>query len=181
MNQLKIEMNDCFGIHQFSQEFEFASDQNTILIYAPNGTMKTSFAKALKCKSEVDRGLELKDRIHSDRTATCSVLADGVEVEARDIFVIDAEDLEYDSSKYCTTFLASQALKTRYDGISRNQEGTLLKKCKDASLVLDYSVLERVNMMTPENIHLNSFMYEPLVDMSMTHLVQLYNDCKGLH
>jgi len=28
--------------------------------------------------------------------------------------------------------------------------------------------------MTPENIHLNSFMYEPIVDMSAEHLTKLY-------
>ena len=33
-------------------------------------------------------------------------------------------------------------------------------------------------MMTPEVIHLNSFMYEPLIDMAVTHLVDLYNRCK---
>jgi hypothetical protein len=28
--------------------------------------------------------------------------------------------------------------------------------------------------MTPENIHLNSFMYEPILDMSDEHLRKLY-------
>ena len=34
--------------------------------------------------------------------------------------------------------------------------------------------LERVSLMTPENIHVNSFMYEPIVDMSDDHLRRLY-------
>ena len=34
--------------------------------------------------------------------------------------------------------------------------------------------------MTPENIHLNSFMYEPIIDMSDEHLKKLYNDLKNL-
>lgn len=42
------------------------------------------------------------------------------------------------------------------------------------------SILDRVNLMTPENIHVNAFMYEPLIDMSVMHLVKLYNDIKGL-
>ena len=42
------------------------------------------------------------------------------------------------------------------------------------------SILERVNMMTPECIHINSFMFEPLIDMSIRHLVKLYNDVKNL-
>lgn len=41
-------------------------------------------------------------------------------------------------------------------------------------------ILERVNMMTPECIHINSFMYEPLIDMSIRHLVKLYEDVNDL-
>ena len=40
--------------------------------------------------------------------------------------------------------------------------------------------LDNVNLMTPENIHLNSFMYEPILDMSGHHLVSLYKDVKKL-
>ena len=41
-------------------------------------------------------------------------------------------------------------------------------------------VLDRVVLMTPENIHLNSFMYEPLIDMSDNHLRRLYDDVIAL-
>jgi len=37
-------------------------------------------------------------------------------------------------------------------------------------------ILERVNLMTAENIHVNSFMYEPLMDLSEDHLRKLYQD-----
>lgn len=40
--------------------------------------------------------------------------------------------------------------------------------------------LERVVLMTPENIHLNSFMYEPILDMSDEHLRELYRDVVAL-
>lgn len=40
--------------------------------------------------------------------------------------------------------------------------------------------LARVILMTPENIHLNSFMYEPLMDMSLQSLKSLYVDIKAL-
>ncbi|MGI2173560.1 hypothetical protein [Shewanella ulleungensis] len=42
------------------------------------------------------------------------------------------------------------------------------------------SLLDQVNLMTPENIHLNSFMYEPILDMSAHSLYQLYADIKHL-
>ncbi len=34
--------------------------------------------------------------------------------------------------------------------------------------------LDKVNLITPENIHLNSFMFEPILDLSMDHLKQLF-------
>ncbi|MCD5381229.1 MAG: hypothetical protein LR008_01485 [Candidatus Pacebacteria bacterium] len=34
--------------------------------------------------------------------------------------------------------------------------------------------LRRVNLITPEHIHINSFMYEPLVDLDKNQIVDLY-------
>lgn len=47
------------------------------------------------------------------------------------------------------------------------------KDSKKSELI---TLLDKVVMMTPENIHLNSFMYEPLLDMSDWHLRELYNE-----
>lgn len=41
-------------------------------------------------------------------------------------------------------------------------------------------MLDRVTLMTPENIHLNSFMYEPIIDMGEGPLRKLYEDVKAL-
>ena len=41
-------------------------------------------------------------------------------------------------------------------------------------------LLDQVNLMTPENIHLNSFMYEPILDMSNHHLKNLYTQIEDL-
>lgn len=39
---------------------------------------------------------------------------------------------------------------------------------------------EAVNLMTAENIHINSFMYEPLIDASLNHLKKLYEKLKQI-
>lgn len=44
----------------------------------------------------------------------------------------------------------------------------------------EISVLEQVTLITPENIHINSFMYEPILDMSDYHLKKLFNQVKAL-
>ena len=47
--------------------------------------------------------------------------------------------------------------------------------CADLDYGDNLKILTRVGMMTPEQIHLNSFMYEPLVDMSVRELLDLYD------
>ena len=44
----------------------------------------------------------------------------------------------------------------------------------------EIEIFDRVNLMTAENLHLNSFMYEPLMDLSEDHLLTLYKDIKEL-
>jgi len=66
--------------------------------------------------------------------------------------------------------------------IKKNQTIELLKEYKRNSLGNsdELEKLEQVNLMTPENIHLNSFMYEPILDMGSAHLRSLYSDIKML-
>ena len=42
------------------------------------------------------------------------------------------------------------------------------------------SVIEEVNLITPESIHLNSFMFEPLIDISDWTLKDLYTRVTNL-
>ena len=42
-------------------------------------------------------------------------------------------------------------------------------------------IINEVNLMTPESIHLNSFMYEPIIDMSNWTLKKLYKDVLNLN
>lgn len=62
----------------------------------------------------------------------------------------------------------------------KNQSAWLIKEYKKH--INDYAMntLEIVAMITPENIHLNSFMFEPILDMSSKYLYKIYNDIKAL-
>ncbi|RCS59750.1 hypothetical protein [Parvibium lacunae] len=66
--------------------------------------------------------------------------------------------------------------------IEENQTIKLLQEYKRLGLGRpeDVLVLEQVNLMTPENIHLNSFMYEPILDLGIGHLKSLYSNVKQL-
>jgi hypothetical protein len=53
MNKISIKMDNCYGIKSLKKEFDFSNpDKKAYVIYASNGTMKTSFAKAIKNYSE---------------------------------------------------------------------------------------------------------------------------------
>jgi len=67
-------------------------------------------------------------------------------------------------------------------GINKNQTNVLLKKFEERfpAEVAAIKTLKTVLLMTPENIHLNAFMYEPILDMSDDHLRKLYNDVSAL-
>ena len=66
--------------------------------------------------------------------------------------------------------------------VQKNQTYALTEKYKSSpkAQAEKIEILERVSIMTPENIHLNSFMYEPLLDMSNEYLKKLYADVANL-
>ncbi|MBQ9821474.1 MAG: hypothetical protein IJM58_05085 [Muribaculaceae bacterium] len=67
--------------------------------------------------------------------------------------------------------------------LNNNQTGTLIQHFKDQHQMnkeYECQLLDRVLMLTSENIHINNFMFEPLIDISIQHLKQLYKDVSAL-
>jgi len=71
---------------------------------------------------------------------------------------------------------------TFVSSIDSNQTPRLLERFKQLfnDEVGASETIQRVILMTPENIHVNSFMYEPILDMSDEHLRKLYKDVLAL-
>ena len=61
-----------------------------------------------------------------------------------------------------------------------NQTRELLNGYKQFGTETAIAILENVAIMTPENIHINSFMYEPIIDMDIGELTALYEQVKEL-
>lgn len=68
------------------------------------------------------------------------------------------------------------------NGIQSNQTRALFDKYSELfpDQIETISLLDQVNVMTPENIHLNSFMYEPILDMSAHRFYGLHGELKRL-
>lgn len=82
-----------------------------------------------------------------------------------------------------TYMIAALADPEFTDKINRHQTSRLVSAMRkrqlgDSSV---YATLDRVQLMTPENIHVNSFMYEPIIDMSDAALRGLYAEVKSLN
>ena len=58
---------------------------------------------------------------------------------------------------------------------TRNQMRTWMKRAKPHISQEEYDVLNTVSLITPESIHVNAFMYEPLIDIPNWKLFDLYN------
>ena len=109
----------------------------------------------------------------------CLSAADGINFENKIILAIairlagDKFMLEKIADpKWAATITACQTprLLERYE-VSANGSPQKIENAK---------ILRRVVLMTPENIYLNSFMYEPILDMSDVHLRNLYRDVMAL-
>lgn len=112
MNELKIHFENCYGIKKLQHTFDFTRSKVQI-IYAPNGAMKSSFAKTFE-----DISLEKvsEDRIFSERVNHRSALVDNRDILKEEVFVINRmQDADF---KEASTILANETLKTEYDTIN---------------------------------------------------------------
>jgi hypothetical protein len=112
----------------------------------------------------------------TDAATECLKAPDGINFANKVVLAIATRLV---AEQFMVTKINDAAFTER---IGSNQTAQLLKKYQELYPAENSSlkVLQRVVLMTPENIHLNSFMYEPILDMSDTHLRKLYTDAKAL-
>ena len=151
MNKLNIDFENCYGIVKFKHEFSF-TNHHTQLIYAPNGMMKTSFAKTLKGLSGQEKS-RAKDLLHLERTPKDEVLADERNLNKEQIFVADPEDTNFDSSSKFMNFLADIGLKAKYETIYnqlRDYIARVITPLREVSLSTDcYEELQKTFSIGP--------------------------------
>lgn len=181
---LHIEMTNCFGIKQLMQDFDY-NGKFTHLIYAPNGTMKTSFAKTMRFISKQSKTkpcdlLYPEDAAHD---GTYSITIDGAPIDSKRLFVANGDE-DIDSSKAFANFLASTDLKSRYDEIyshltekknalmsklntvsrSSDCESELLSTFRISSEDTIFTVLEKLATEVVDNMPSFDFKYNDVFD-----------------
>lgn len=129
MQTLKIKFENCYGIKKLEKDFDF-STRKVFSLYAPNGSMKTSFAKTFK---DFSSGTETKDSIFTERVTTREIKDESnTDLTPTQIFVIEPYLESYRSEK-ASTLLVNQTLKDRYEEILKQieqEKSTLINKLK---------------------------------------------------
>lgn len=116
------------------------------------------YEQATIISNQIDHaGLNLEDKV---------LLSIAIRLRSEEFLIIKIRELKGDPNYWCT---------------AKNQFGALIKeyiKLEPAAPAL--RTLEKVSITVSSNIHLNSFMYEPILDLTIDHLSQLYREVDKL-
>lgn len=114
MEQICVNLENCYGISQLKHDFDF-SESNGCVIYASNGTMKTSFAKTF---IDIHNGNEPEDRIYGRKPVVFDVhkvsAEENTKIDANEIFVIESFKDDFNFEKI-SKLIVRKDLKDKYD------------------------------------------------------------------
>jgi hypothetical protein len=155
----------------------------SLLHWRPDSTeIRDAELRKLYCDmfSETDKagvgGNPLAVDLIAQAAAGCLSAAEGANFEHKVVLSIA---IRLQAKKFMVDILADEEF---WRSIERNQTQRLYARFRQEyeSNERAIDILHRVILMTPESIHLNSFMYEPILDMSDMHLRLLYKDVQSL-
>ena len=138
IQKVKINFEHCYGIHKLCSDFDF-SKSNMQLIYAPNGTMKTSFAKTFKDMSDPRGKTKPHDQLDETLQSTYKVMVEDNGGNERDITPDEIKVIKsYDESAFKSeeailTLLANQEIRQQYVDIFKeldNEKKSVLSPLK---------------------------------------------------
>ncbi|MFR0894562.1 MAG: hypothetical protein ACLSGF_06845 [Alistipes onderdonkii] len=141
MNKTSINLKNCYGIPALTYEFDF-TEHDSYVIYAPNGVMKTSFAKTFKDLSE--RKIQKIQFFQKDKRSV-KYLMKQVLNKSRKYFCYLPYERGYHSQRM-STLLVNHDIKHQYESIYAdiNEKKTaLIKSLKSLSGIKKDDELER--------------------------------------
>lgn len=136
MEKLTLDLENCYGIKKLVTDFDF-KERNTFAIYAPNGVMKTSFAKTFK---DLSNNEESKDLVFTDRITVREIYDEtNTPLKHEEVFMIEPYNEVYSSDKL-STLVVKKELKTQYEDIYKKLDISkidFIKKLKKVSQSTD--------------------------------------------
>ncbi|MGN8507634.1 hypothetical protein ACR9MS_03795 [Helicobacter pylori] len=128
--ELKINIENCYGIGKIKDISLNFSEANSYLLYAQNGVFKISFAKSL---TDLINNEMPKDNFYPKRESKIEIEFNGHGISKENVAVFHSYDEKFNSEDSVTTFMAKSDLKQRYDDILselEKEKKALLKSLK---------------------------------------------------
>ena len=114
MKQLKIDLENCYGIKKMQFQFDFSS-KRAYAIYAPNGSMKSSLAQTFQ---DITDGNLSKDRIFPSRVTKRSITDESsVDLSKETVLVVRPYDEVLGHTEKTSTLLVNPVLRKEYEDL----------------------------------------------------------------
>lgn len=181
MNNLNVNLENCYGITKFNYNFVF-DRKNAFLIYASNGLMKTSFTKTFDA---IINGKKPEEELFG-LTASYSINYDnGNEITKENTFVVKSYDESY-SSQNVSSLLMNETLKKEYDKVTKDitdaknefVKGIIINFPKGSDFESEFNrVFETKNMLEELEKMVNEGVGKPYpIDFSTINYSDLFNE-----
>lgn len=115
IDSLEIDFENCYGIKKLQASFNFiANNCNCYVIYSPNGTMKTSFAKTC---SDFAQKEKTKDVVFPEKTTKriiskkTTINTEATDVNPEEIFVVEPYNETFEASNLSNLLVNNQLKK----------------------------------------------------------------------
>lgn len=119
MEKLRIALENCYGIRSLNAEFDFTAG-GAFAIYAPNGAMKTSFARTFQ---DVLEGVDSRDRIYPKRTTLRQIKDEsGANLSSDNVVVLHPYSELFGDSEKTSTLLVDNTLRKEYEQLLKDIE-----------------------------------------------------------
>jgi hypothetical protein len=119
MNRVSIDLENCYGIRKLSHTFDF-SKYRSHSVYAPNGSMKSSFATVF---DNIAEGVESKDAIFSDRVCKSDVKDEnGEHLPRKSVLAVRPYGQTMGEDTKTATLLVDNALRKEYEELHKDVE-----------------------------------------------------------
>ena len=133
MRKMRISLENCYGIKKLIHSFDF-SELKAYAIYAPNGSMKTSFAQVFQ---DISEGQDSRDRIFPSRTTTREIKDENsTDLPPENVLVIQPYVKVTHPTAQASTLLVNERLRLEYERLLESIEqrkATFLKAMKEKS------------------------------------------------
>lgn len=145
MGPLDISLTNCFGIRELNHTFDLSKDK-TIMIYAPNGTMKTSLARTFLCLENNHNAANLID---GTKESSYSFSLNGEKLENSQVYVYKTEENQIEPNgvfnleeKNIKSFISSPQEETLFKSIIGSIDSILQDINKEFNKLINYGKID---------------------------------------